>query len=128
MNMQTWKHRGLAQFPPVHGIIKKCLLHRNSNHYLTGELATWGEGDWNGAPGGSVGDPRPGDGVFDQNDIIAAAAPGHYLSGLYAAATSLTSDRGLVGDVKLIPVPAPEPGSVALLGLGLAGVLLIRPR
>ena len=40
--------------------------------YLTGESATWGEGDWDGAPGGEQGNPPPGDGYFDQLDIIAA--------------------------------------------------------
>lgn len=39
--------------------------------YLTGEPATWGEGDWNGAPGGRPGDPPLGDGRFNQLDIIA---------------------------------------------------------
>ncbi len=34
--------------------------------YLTGQAATWGEGDWNNAPGGSVGNPPPGDGQFNQ--------------------------------------------------------------
>jgi hypothetical protein len=53
--------------------------------YLTGDPATWGEGDWNGAPGGSPGNPPAGNGRFDQLDIIAALAPGHYLSGPYAA-------------------------------------------
>lgn len=33
--------------------------------YLTGEPATWGEGDWGGTPGGSPGDPPAGDGHFD---------------------------------------------------------------
>ena len=42
--------------------------------YLTGEPATWGEGDWDGAPGGSAEDkiPPAGDGLFTQVDIIAA--------------------------------------------------------
>jgi len=40
--------------------------------YLTGMPATWGEGDWDGAPGGSPGDPPLGDGVFNFNDILAA--------------------------------------------------------
>jgi hypothetical protein len=53
--------------------------------YLTGQAATWGEGDWNGAPGGSVGNAPAGDRRFDQLDIIAALAPGHYLTGPYAA-------------------------------------------
>ena len=53
--------------------------------YLTGQAANWGEGDWNGAPGGSPGSPPPGDGVFNQFDIIAAQIAANYLSGPYAA-------------------------------------------
>jgi hypothetical protein len=53
--------------------------------YLTGQPATWGEGDWNGAPGGEPGNPPLGDGLFTQLDIIAALGPGHYLMGPYAA-------------------------------------------
>jgi hypothetical protein len=62
--------------------------------YLHGQSASWGEGDWNGAPGGSQGNPPPGDGLFDQLDIIAALRPGHYLSGPYAAIGS----QGRQGD------------------------------
>ena len=53
--------------------------------YLSGTAASWGEGDWNGAPGGSQGNPPVGDGQFNQIDIIAALGPGHYLTGPYAA-------------------------------------------
>jgi hypothetical protein len=53
--------------------------------YLTGEAATWGEGDWNGAPGGSVGNPPEGNGLFDQVDVISALTAGKYLTGPYAA-------------------------------------------
>jgi hypothetical protein len=53
--------------------------------YLTGQAATWGEGDWDGAPGGSPGDPPPGDGFFGQLDIVKALAAGKYLNGPYAA-------------------------------------------
>ncbi len=53
--------------------------------YLTGQAATWGEGDWNGAPGGTQGSPPAGDGQFNQLDIIGALAPGLYLAGPYAA-------------------------------------------
>ena len=53
--------------------------------YLTGQAATWGEGDWNGAPGGKQGEPPAGDGVFDQLDIIGALSAGVYLTGPYAA-------------------------------------------
>jgi hypothetical protein len=53
--------------------------------YLSGQAATWGEGDWDGAPGGSPGAPPAGNGLFDQLDIIAALATGVYLTGPYAA-------------------------------------------
>ena len=53
--------------------------------YLSGQAATWGDGDWNGAPGGQQGVPPPGNGLFDQLDIIAALANGLYLKGPYAA-------------------------------------------
>ena len=56
--------------------------------YLTGQAATWGEGDWNGAPGGTQGNPPAGDGLFDQIDIIAALGAGTYLQGPYAAVQS----------------------------------------
>jgi hypothetical protein len=53
--------------------------------YLSGQSATWGEGDWDGAPGGSAGSPPQGNGFFDQLDIIAALAAGTYLQGPYGA-------------------------------------------
>ena len=53
--------------------------------YLTGQDATWGEGDWNGAPGGEPGNPPLGDNRFDQLDIIAALSANTYLTGPYAA-------------------------------------------
>jgi hypothetical protein len=53
--------------------------------YLTGQAATWGEGDWNGAPGGEQGKPPTGNGLFDQVDIIAALGAAKYLTGPYAA-------------------------------------------
>jgi hypothetical protein len=53
--------------------------------YLSAQNATWGEGDWNGAPGGAPGDPPAGDGKFDQLDIIAALNADVYLTGPYAA-------------------------------------------
>jgi hypothetical protein len=63
--------------------------------YLTGQAATWGEGDWNGAPGGSVGSPPAGDGLFNQLDIIAAQQAAIYLTGPYAA---LNPGPGATGD------------------------------
>ena len=53
--------------------------------YLTGVAATWGDGDWNGAPGGSQGSPPAGDALFNQLDIIAALNTGLYLTGPYGA-------------------------------------------
>jgi hypothetical protein len=53
--------------------------------YLSGQPATWGEGDWDGAPGGEPGSPPQGNGAFDQLDIIAALGAGAYLQGPYAA-------------------------------------------
>jgi hypothetical protein len=56
-----------------------------ADKYLTGEPATWGEGDWNGAPGGWSGNPPEGDGVFDQFDVLQALKAGLYLTGEYGA-------------------------------------------
>jgi hypothetical protein len=84
--------------------------------YLTGQPATWGEGDWNGAPGGSPGDPPPGDNVFNQLDVIAALATGNYLAGPYYPA--------LTG----MGIPVPEPTAWALLVIGLINASLIRRR
>jgi hypothetical protein len=82
--------------------------------YLTGQAATWGEGDWNGAPGGSQGNPPAGNGLFDQLDVVAALNAGKYLTGPYGAIrpgggqgddqTSITYDpsRGELG----VEVPA----------------------
>ena len=64
--------------------------------YLTGQPATWGEGDWNGAPGGSPGNPPVGDNVFNQIDIIAALNANMYLKGPYAA----IAKNGTEGDAQ----------------------------
>jgi hypothetical protein len=62
--------------------------------YLTGQPATWGQGDWNGAPGGNPGSPPSGDGLFNQRDIVAAQQAGLYLRGRYSA----VSPNGQPGD------------------------------
>jgi hypothetical protein len=58
---------------------------QQAGKYLTGQRATWGEGDWNGAPGGSPDNPPAGDGLFNQLDIVAAQQAAIYLTGWYAA-------------------------------------------
>jgi hypothetical protein len=78
--------------------------------YLTGQAATWGEGDWNGAPGGKQGEPPLGNGFFDQLDIIAALAPGHYLMGPYAALSGL----GSPGDGQTSIIYNPSTGELAV--------------
>jgi hypothetical protein len=57
--------------------------------YLTGRPATWGEGDWNGAPGGKPGNPPPGDGLFNSLDIVAALTFGVYSTGPFAFQASV---------------------------------------
>jgi hypothetical protein len=78
--------------------------------YLTGQPATWGEGDWNGAPGGFAGNPPPGDRLFNQLDIVAALRAGIYLTGRYAA----IKDGGSVGDARTSVVYNPATGEVSV--------------
>ena len=78
--------------------------------YLTEQAATWGEGDWNGAPGGFPGSPPAGNNRFDQLDIVVALAAEQYLKGPYAA------ERGdpafVVSPGKFQDVEAPDIGIV----------------
>jgi hypothetical protein len=78
--------------------------------YLTGRAATWGEGDWNAAPGGAKGSPPPGNGFFDQLDIIAALSHGKYLRGPYAA----VRPGGVVGDNQTSVVYNPANGELSV--------------
>lgn len=100
--------------------------------YLTGQPATWGEGDWNTAPGGRQGRPPVGDGLFSQRDIVAAQQSGLYLTGPYAVLSSngrvddvsrlvLESaiDSGVQPDAFMAPhEPSPLSSEPALLGPG----------
>ena len=79
--------------------------------YLTGQAATWGDGDWNGAPGGKPGSPPAGDGQFNQMDIIAALGPNHYLTGPYAA---LDPGPGEPGDGQTSLVYDPGSGELSV--------------
>jgi hypothetical protein len=78
--------------------------------YLSGQAATWGQGDWDGAPGGGVGDPPTGDGLFDQVDIIAALSGGFYLTGPYAA----LAGPGQLGDEQTSLVYNPATGELSV--------------
>jgi hypothetical protein len=86
--------------------------------YMTAGEATWGEGDWNGAPGGSVEKMSPplGDGQFNQLDIVAALNAATYLHGSYC------TDGGAAA------FAVPELSTCLLLALGLTGVLFVRSR
>jgi hypothetical protein len=78
--------------------------------YLSGQAATWGEGDWNGAPGGTQGSPPPGNSRFDQADIIAALNANKYLMGPYAA----IGPNGQRGDGQTSIVYDPRTGELAV--------------
>ena len=88
--------------------------------YLTGQNATWGEGDWNGAPGGEPGNPPAGDGRFDQLDVIAALSNGFYLTGPYGAIQSNGQTGN--GETSIGYVPVPEPSALVLALLAVAAV------
>jgi hypothetical protein len=65
--------------------------------------------------------------MFDQLDIIAALAPGHYLTGPYASIEQNgLAGGGSLGDVELARIP--EPATLLLLTLGVLGVLIARQR
>ena len=97
--------------------------------YLTGQAATWGEGDWNTAPGGEQGNPPTGDGQFNQLDIIAALNANIYLSGPYAAiSTSGNRDDGQTSlvydaDTGELSVDAPAGKELTSINISSAGSL-----
>jgi hypothetical protein len=82
-----------------------------SGKYLSGGAATWGEGDWNGAPGGGPTVPPVGDGRFDQLDVVAALGHRLYLSGPYAEVPFLRREAAVAA--------VPEPPSVGLVVVAL---------
>ena len=99
--------------------------------YLSGQRATWGDGDWDGGPGGNLADPPQGDGRFDQLDIVAALRSDLYLTGPYAArrtnleglpSVELETERTRFNNPGF-GVPAtlhavPEPGTLGILVIG----------
>lgn len=52
--------------------------------YRNGDPAVWGQGDFNGGPGGSAGKPPLGDGFFDEDDIMASLVTGLFGTGKYS--------------------------------------------
>jgi hypothetical protein len=90
----SWEYRNLPALQAGDADQDLDFDHRDllqvqiAGKYLTGEPASWGEGDWNGAPGGELGRPPAGDGVFNQSDIAAALSSGVYFTGRYAALTA----------------------------------------
>jgi hypothetical protein len=88
--------------------------------YLTGEPATWGEGDWNGGPGWSQGNPPPGDGIFDQLDIVTALQSGTYLTGPYAVMQGSASFDASLAEPALVHVPEPNAATILICGLCLS--------
>ena len=92
-----------------------------SAKYLTGQPATWGEGDWDGAPGGEPGDPPGGNGLFDQFDIVAALASDVYLKGPYAAiqpgGTSGDGQTSLVYDAATGELSVDAPAGMELTSI-----------
>ena len=63
--------------------------------------------------------PPTGNGQFDQLDIIAALAPGHYLTGSYAA----IGPNGAPGDDQTSIIYVPEPSALVLVACGLVGLV-----
>ena len=95
--------------------------------YLTGQPATWGDGDWNGAPGGASGNPPLGNGLFDQLDIIAALSNGLYLAGPYGALAGTahhdSSDEQLSVVLAAMTDAAGTPGRSDRLGVDALAVV-----
>ena len=102
-----------------------------SAKYLTGAAATWGEGDWNAAPGGRQGAPPEGDGLFNQLDIVAALSNPVYLTGPYAAiqagGASADNQTSLVYDPKTgeLSVDAPTGNELTSINVTSAGGLFL---
>ena len=90
-----------------------------SGKYLIGQAATWGDGDWNGAPGGRAGRPPTGDGVFDQDDIVASLIGGTYLMPCHFGGCEFFNaldDFQAMDGVIAVAVPEPTGFLVALQG------------
>ncbi len=84
--------------------------------YLTGQPATWGEGDWDRAPGGIPGHPPTGDKLFNHLDIVAALQNGLYLAGPYAAG-GLAQLAPNLTDMPTEIIPEPASGTLVMIAL-----------
>jgi len=119
--------------------------------FLSGEAATWQDGDWDGAPGGRLARPPSGNGAFDNGDLLAALRAGFWLKGPYGdgASAAQTSDVAaalggaasgndyatMLGEAARAAVSptdglrtfnTPEPDTLALFVLGGVALLLCR--
>lgn len=97
-----------------------------AGRYDTGQFATWGEGDWNGGPGGYPGHPPPGDGVFDPKDVVSALQTGAYRSEgqRFDAGKLVGVDLAHGPDLSPVSAPVPEPSTLALLAVATIGFAL----
>ena len=100
--------------------------------YRSGLPATWGDGDWNGAPGGRVGAPPAGDGFFDQRDVIAALRTANYLTGPYAARSTASPRKQsqptliYVANSGELTVQVPEHESLTSISINSASGVFVR--
>ena len=94
------------------------ILAFKAGKFETSEPANWAEGDWNGAPGGTAGDPPAGDGIFDSSDFVVAFVGQTYLTGPY-------SDGAGPAQNELAPVTPDADNAVEIFYESLTGNLRI---
>lgn len=68
--------------------------------FRDGSPYSWSGGDFNGAPGGTNLNPPPGDGLFNEDDIMASLIHGLFGTGFYLPSASRPS--GVPADASLV--------------------------